>query len=156
MSISIGKKIAGVALAGAIAVGAGAAAFAADGSGTSPTTLATAAGISGKASGAKAAGGKVRGAAILRRADHGDIEVQVKGADGATPAWQTVTFDKGQVGDVGADHITLSRPDGQSVTLKIDATTKFHGVTTWQEVQKSKGAIVVSKNSVATQILQAK
>jgi hypothetical protein len=107
----------------------------------------------GKASGNAAGKAAGTGLALLRRADHGDVEVQVKGATGAA-TWKTVTFDRGQVTDVAADHITLARPDGKSVTLSINADTKYRGVTSWQTVAKSKGAIVVSESGKATIIIQ--
>lgn len=154
MAISFGKKLAGAALAGAVALGAGTAAMAAGGGAAASSSAPASGSLSVKAAGA--AGAKVKGAGILRRADHGDIEVQVKAAKGAPKTWATITFDKGNVTDVAADHITVARPDGQSVTLKIDATTKFHGVTAVAEVQKDKPVIVLSKAGVATQILQAK
>jgi hypothetical protein len=155
VAISFGKKLAGAALAAAVALGAGTAAMAAGGGGAAAASTAPAGGaLAAKAAGT--AGAKVKGAGILRRADHGDIEVQVKAAKGAPKTWETITFDKGTVTDVAADHISVARPDGQSVTLKIDATTKFHGVTDVAGVQKDKPAIVLSKAGVATQILQAK
>jgi hypothetical protein len=154
MAISFGKKLAGAALAGAVALGAGTAAMAAGGGAAASSTAPASGSLTAKAAGA--AGAKVKGAGILRRADHGDIEVQVKAAKGAPKTWETITFDKGNVTDVAADHITVARPDGQSVTLKIDATTKFHGVAAVAEVQKDKPVIVLSKGGLATQILQAK
>ncbi len=157
MAISFGKKLAGAALAGAVALGAGTAAMAAGGAVAASSTAPASGALSVKAAGAAgAAGAKVKGAGILRRADHGDIEVQVKAAKGAPKTWETITFDKGNVTDVAADHITVARPDGQSATLKIDATTKFHGVTAVADVQKDKPVIVLSKAGVATQILQGK
>jgi hypothetical protein len=160
VAISLGKKVAGAALAGFVALGAGAVAFAADGSSSAPTAapaVTTAGGTSAAKAAGKAPGAKGKAAlGILRRSDHGDIEVQVKGTKGATPTWQTVTFDRGSVTDIAADHITVARPDGQSVTLTISSTTKFRGVTSWQDIQKGKPAVVVSRSGAATQILQAK
>jgi hypothetical protein len=147
MAISIGTKIAGAALAGTLALGAGAVAWAADGSGTTPAQTSTPA--AGKAAGKAGAG-----LGILRRADHGDAEIKVKGTNGAAATWVTVTFDRGQVSSVAADHITLARPDGQSVTLKIDGNTKYHGVTSWQQVKTNEPAVVISRAGTATQILQ--
>lgn len=155
MAISIGTKIASAALAGTLALGAGAVAWAAEGSGTSPAPSSTpAASNATGAAGTKAAGKAGAGLGLLRRADHGDVEVKVKGANGAAPTWATVTFDRGQVSSIAADHITLARPDGQSVTLKIDGTTKYHGVTSWQQVQTNQPAVVISRAGTATQIVQ--
>jgi hypothetical protein len=145
MKFSIGKKIAAFAVAGVVLVGAGTVAFAQTSPGPTTTAPAASATTPGKATG-KAMG---QGLALLKRADHGDIEVKVKGG-----TWKTVTFDRGQVGAVAADQITLARPDGKSVTLTINAATKFRGVTSWQQVTKAQGAVVVSDNGTATLIVQ--
>jgi hypothetical protein len=150
MKLSFGTKVAGLALAGTILAGAGTMAWADNTGGAASSAPAASPAAASAAAAAKASG---RGLGILRRADHGDVEVKVKGTSG-TPTWKTVTFDRGQVSDVGADHITLARPDGKSVTLKINADTKYKGITSWQQVTKSQGAIVISENQNATVILQ--
>lgn len=152
MKLSFGKKIAGLAVAGVVMAGAGTMAWA-DSNGSPAATPTTKAPAAAAKATDKAAG---KGLAILRRADHGDVEVKVKDGGSGTPAWKTVSFDKGQVTDVAADHITLARPDGKSVRLTINASTKYKGITSWQEVAKSKGAIVISENGTATTILQRK
>ncbi len=145
MRFSLGKKIAALAVAGVVLVGAGTVAFAQ----TSPSPTTAGPPASGKATGKAAGKAEGKGLAFLKGADHGDVEVKVKGG-----TWKTVTFDRGQVGDVAADHITLARPDGKLVTLTINAGTKFKGVTAWQQVTKAQGAIVVSDNGTATLIIQ--
>ncbi|MDQ1393957.1 MAG: hypothetical protein QOF30_2934 [Acidimicrobiaceae bacterium] len=157
MKLSFGTKVAGLALAGTLLAGAGTMAWA-DNTGAAASTSGAAgaaapASASAKAAGKAAAKASGRGLAILRRADHGDVEVSVKGTSG-TPTWKTVTFDRGQVSDVAADHMTLGRPDGKSVTLKITGDTKYKGITSWQQVTKAQGAIVISENGNATVILQ--
>ncbi len=161
MKLSFGTKVAGLALAGTLLAGAGTMAWA-DNTGAAASTSASTSGAAGaaapasasaKAAGKAAAKASGRGLAILRRADHGDVEVSVKGTSG-TPTWKTVTFDRGQVSDVAADHITLARPDGKSVTLKITGDTKYKGITSWQQVTKAQGAIVISESGNATVILQ--
>jgi hypothetical protein len=156
MAFSIGKKIAAAAVVGFVGLGAGAAAWATEGSSAAPAAATAPAG-STAAAGAKA-GGKKGGVAlrILKRADHGTIEIKVKGATSATPTWQTFTFDKGSVTTISATSITVARPDGQSTTLTIGATTKFRGVTTWQAVLTGKPVLVISENGTATQVIQAK
>ncbi len=161
MKLSLGKKVAGLAVAGAVLTGAGTVAWAQTSPSTSspassaPAAAGKASGKAGKASGKASAQAAGKGLALLKRADHGEVEVRVKGTGTATAAtWKTVTFDRGQVSDVAGDHITLARPDGQSVTLTIGADTKFRGVTSAQQVQKAKGAIVVSENGKATLVIQ--
>ena len=125
----------------------------------SPTTATVAATTPAAAS----ANATAKGLAILRRADHGTVEVKVKGvatgtatgtAAAATATWQTFTFDRGKVTTVTADQITLARPDGVSVTLTITPTTKYRGVTSWSEITTAKRATVVSQNGTATIIAQ--
>ncbi len=155
MKLSFGKKIASLAVVGAVLAGAGTVAWADSNSGASTASTATVAPVAAAAAPAQASH---RGFAILRRADHGVVEIKVTGAATGTAAgtatWQTVTFDRGKVSTVTAGQITLARPDGTSVTLTINAGTKYKGVTSWQQVTTAKGAIVVSENGTATTIAQ--
>jgi hypothetical protein len=153
MKLSFGTKVAGLALAGTVLAGAGTMAWADNTGGAAASSGAAASPAPAAASAQAAAKASGRGLALLRRADHGDVEVSVKGTTG-TPTWKTVTFDRGQVTDVAADHITLARPDDKSVTLKINGDTKYKGITSWQQVTKAQGAIVISENGNATVILQ--
>lgn len=158
MKLSLGKKIAGAALAGAVLVGAGTVAYAATSSGatgTPPVAVASttgpaASGTAGTGLGAAAA----RVAQLVKRADHGTVEVKAKSAGSTTATWQTFTFDRGQVSAVSATSITLARPDGQSVTLSIGANVKYKGVTSWQGIATSKGAVVISQSGGALIIAQ--
>jgi hypothetical protein len=154
MKLSFGKKIASLAVVGAVLAGAGTVAWASSNNGSSSnstTAMVTAASTTTSGTTGKATR---KGLSILRRADHGTVEIKVKGTNGAAATWQTFTFDRGKVSAVSATSITVARPDGQSATLAITPTTKFRGVTSWQQVTTAKGAIVVSENGTATQILQ--
>jgi hypothetical protein len=77
--------------------------------------------------------------ALLRRADHGTVEVKNK--DGQ---WVTVTFDRGTVTAADASSITLQRPDGQSVTIALTSGTRYRGVSSADQVATGKPAIVAS------------
>ncbi len=143
MGLSINKKIAGIAVAGVVALsGAGAVAWAETGGpgGTTspPSTTAPAAGAPAPASKHGAAKAGAKGADPLHDADHGSVDIKVDGN------WVTVNFDRGQVTDVAADHITLARPDGKSVTLQLKPDTQYHGVTSSSDIQKDKAAVVLS------------
>lgn len=153
MKMSLGTKIAGTAVAGLVLVGGGTAAWAAGGGGSSRSASTPAAVAMPAAAPGKAAG---RAAAIFRRADHGTLEIRVKGANGATATWRTLTFDRGKVSAVSASQITVARPDGQSVTLQIGPNTTYRGISSWQEIVKAKGAIVMSQDGTATTIAQRK
>jgi hypothetical protein len=80
---------------------------------------------------------------------HGDVIV--KGKDGK---FVTVTFDKGKVTSHSDGSITLARADGPSVTVKLDGSTKYRGITSASDIQDGKGAIVVSKDGTATAVAQ--
>jgi hypothetical protein len=159
MKLSFGKKIASLAVVGAVLAGAGTVAWADSNTGASTASTSTAAPVAATAAPATASH---RGLDILRRADHGVVEIKVKGAatgttgtaGAGTTTWQTVTFDRGKVSNVTAGQITLARPDGTSVTLTINASTTYKGVTSWQQVTTAKGAIVVSENETATTVAQ--
>src|SRR4051812_34841826 len=113
------KKLAAAALTGGLVLGAGTLAWAETGSSPSTTNGTTPNGPRARA-GRRAGIG--RPGALLRRAEHGDLTVRTK--DG----FETVTLDRGTVTAVSATSITVQRPDGQSVTEAIDASTRFRGV----------------------------
>jgi hypothetical protein len=155
MSFSLSKKLAGVAVAAAVLGGAGAVAWADSSTTTPPATAPSTtppATTNAKPAKAHRPGGF---AGILHRADHGVIEVKIRD-DGGRATWQTVTFDRGKVSTVTQDSITLARPDGQSVTLKLADSTRYHGVTGWPALKTQKGAIVISRDGTATQVFQPK
>lgn len=142
MGVSVGKMVATAAVAGAVGLGAVGVAGWANSGGTGNGTTATLAASTVSAAGpvkARHAGG-LRG--LLRRSDHGTFEVKDKSGQ-----WVTYTFDRGKVTSVNSQSITLARPDGQSVTLTIGPETKFRGVASAGDVQKGKGAIVVSNSA---------
>lgn len=134
---------------GAIAVGAvgvlalaggGSAAYAASSGGSTPSTTAPS---------APAVHGAHRGArGLLERSDHTTVEVKVKGQ------WVTYTIDRGKVTADSATSISLSRRDGQNVTLTVNPATKYHGVSGPAAIQTGKGARVVSQNGTAIGISQ--
>jgi hypothetical protein len=136
MTITRTKKIAGAAVvASLLAGGIGAAAWA----DTSSTTTPNAAPSTAPAPTSPAAPAKAR--SLLGRIDHGAVEIK------QGKAWVTVDYDRGKVTSVAPDHITLARPDGQSVTLQIAATTRYRGVTSESELQTGVGARVLSTTS---------
>lgn len=137
-NLSMRKKLVGLGVAATVLVSTGGA-------------VAWAQGGSGSARDSTASVGEARPAiqAVARRAVHGDLVVKDK--DGA---YVTVTFDRGTVSSASATSITVDRPDGQQVTLTVDADTKVHGKASAAEVETGKAAIVVSRTGTATQILQ--
>jgi hypothetical protein len=141
------RKVAVGAVGVIAALGIGGTAFAATSSSPSTTPSASTTAASSTSLTAKTAKtGTHR--ALLARADHATIQLKVKGA------WVTYTMDIGKVTEVSPTSITLSRPDGQSVTESISLTTKFAGVSSESAVKVGKAARVLSKNGVALRITQ--
>ena len=69
--------------------------------------------------------GRHPGAAAIRgRVIHGDLVV--KGQDGK---FENVTYDRGTLDGVSGDTLTLTRPDGKKVSVKLTSDTKFRGVS---------------------------
>ena len=128
----------------AAAIGIGGAAYAATNSSPSHATAATAA----TSVSSQAAGGSGKAKGIYARSDHATLEVKQKGQ------WVTYDLDRGKVTAVSATSITLTRPDGQSVTEAIDANTKFKGVTSAAAIQTGRPALVLSENGRAVRIRQ--
>jgi hypothetical protein len=87
---------------------------------------------------------------VFARADHGTFAIK---DDSGT--FVTYTFDKGPVGPgTNAGQVVINRPDGQAVTLKIDASTKFKGISSAAQIAQGQPALVVSKGGTATLIAQ--
>ena len=141
-------KLAAAALVGAVTLGAGGAVAWAQTTGGSPTTAPAPSAPTTPAPSTPSRGHADLGA-VARRAVHGDLVVKDK-----TGAYVTVTFDRGTVTAASATSITLSRADGQSTTLTINATTKVRGVTSVGALQTGKPAVVTSRNATASQIFQ--
>ncbi len=139
----LSKKAAAAAVTAAVVLGgAGAAAWATSGSSSAPSLADTASTTT------TTAAPRHPGLGLLRRADHGDLEVRIGGQ------WQTVTFDRGRATSVSATSITVQRPDGQSVTLAITPATKFAGVSSWQQVRLQAPVAVASRDGSALRVAQ--
>jgi hypothetical protein len=85
----------------------------------------------------------------VNRAIHGDLIV--RGKDGQ---FQNVTVDRGTVETKGDNTLTLKRPDGQTVTVKVDANTKYRGVSGFDAIQTGKPAGVATQGGVAKTVVQ--
>jgi len=85
---------------------------------------------------------------LLSRADHATLEIRSHGK------WVTVDLDRGNVTAASTSSITLSRPDGQSVTLQIASSTKFRGTEATSAAALKTGvrAQVLSENGTAISI----
>ncbi|MDQ1401976.1 MAG: hypothetical protein QOG03_292 [Actinomycetota bacterium] len=95
-------------------------------------------------------GMKRRGAALFARADHGTFDIKNDSGQ-----FVTYTFDKGTVAaGTSASQVVIDRPDGQSVTLKLDGSTKFKGIASGADLKQGQEALVVSKDGTATLVAQ--
>src|SRR3954453_22238471 len=75
---------------------------------------------------------------------HGDIIVRTK--DGT---FQSVAIDRGKVQSVDGDKLTIVRPDGPTVVVTVDASTKYRGISGLQELTKDARVGVASRDGKA-------
>jgi hypothetical protein len=142
------KNLAAVAVA-AIGLSAGAVGLASAGPGDPPAqAAATTTTAPGPAKG-RPAGPKGGHIGALGRAVHGDLIV--RGKDGA---FEEVTFDRGTLTAVSATSLTLHRPDGVDVTVKLDGETRYRGVENAAALKKDQPVAVVSKDGTAKVVMQ--
>lgn len=88
---------------------------------------------------------------LLARTDHATIEVKQH------KSWVTLTVDRGSVTAVSASSITLLRPDGQSVTATLGATTHYRGAATSPATVTTGGlALVISEGGTARTVVEPK
>ncbi|MBV8387944.1 MAG: hypothetical protein JO248_03500 [Acidimicrobiia bacterium] len=101
---------------------------------------------------APAAQGKARrtgqAGGILRRVVHGDLVV--RGKDG----FQNVTYDRGTEDGVSDNTLTITRPDGKKVSVKLTSTTRYRGVKDASQLQTGKQTLVLSKDGNALMVGQ--
>jgi len=148
----IKRHLAGLTVAALIAGGGAAAFAAAPESGSNNTSAGT--NTASPQAPAGANGGREGragrpGANIVGRAVHGDLVV--RGKDGG---YENVSIDKGIVQAKGDHTITLKRPDGPAVTIKIDDNTRYRGVDSFDAVETGKPAVIVSKDKTAVMVGQ--
>jgi len=117
---------------------------------TSPSAPTSATSPAGAPSGqqAPAAQGKAGRAGILRRVVHGDLVV--RGKDG----FQNVTYDRGTEDGVSDNALTITRPDGKKVTVKLTSDTRYSGVKDASGLQAGKQTLVLSKDGNALMVGQ--
>ena len=135
------RNLAILVLAGTL-LGGGAYAWAqtSDGSPSAPTTQPPKSGQQ-----APAAQGARRGRenGYLKRVVHGDLIV--RGKDG----FQNVTYDRGKEDGVSDNTLTITRPDGKQVSVKLTSDTKYKGVKDASELQAGRPTLVVSHDGNA-------
>lgn len=143
------KNIAAVAVA-AIGLTAGAVGLAQAGPGDPPAQAApttTAPSDDHPRKGPK--GGRGPGIGVLGHAVSGDLIVRTK--DGT---FEEVQFDRGTLNASDAASLTLRRPDGVNVTVKLDDQTRYRGVENAAALQKDQPVVVVAKDGTARAVMQ--
>jgi hypothetical protein len=166
--LSLMKKHAAALVVAGLGLGGGAAAYAAD-SPSRPTvsldqaaaaaspdglgSLGSQAGAGAQAgveSGRRGRAGRARRAemALLRRTVHGDLVVRTK--DG----FQHVTYDRGKLASASGNTLTVTRPDGATVTVTVNDQTKYRGVSGFAQLQTGRATLVLSKDGVAVLVAQ--
>ena len=92
--------------------------------------------------------GKGGAKGLLRRVVHGDLVV--RGKDG----FQNVTYDRGKEDGVSDNTLTITRPDGKKVSVKLTGDTKYRGIKDASQLQAGKPTIVLSKDGNALMVGQ--
>jgi hypothetical protein len=82
----------------------------------------------------------------LGRAAHAEVVIPKRGAPGQ---WETVVVDRGKVTAASADSVSLQRPDGPTVTVKVVAATKVKGVDKVADLAAGRQVVVVSAGGEA-------
>jgi hypothetical protein len=134
------RNLAVLVLVGAL-LGGGAYAWAqtSDTSPAAPSTTAAGPKAAQQAPGQR--GGRAGG--ILKRVVHGDLIVRGQGG------FQNVTYDRGKEDGVSDNTLTITRPDGKKVSVKLTGDTKYKGVKDASQLQAGKPTLVVSKDGNA-------
>jgi hypothetical protein len=144
--LTVMKNIAAVAVA-AVGITVGAVGLATAAPGDAPTNAAPESTTTiPKRPGGPGARGEKPGP--LGRTVHGDLIVATK--DGG---FEKITVDRGTLTDSDADSLTLHRPDGVDVTVKLNSETRYPGLSN-TELQKGQPVTVVAKDGTARIVMQ--
>jgi hypothetical protein len=134
------RKIVSGVVTGAVLLGAGGTAFAA--------SAATTGGGSGSSTATAPGATTKKHHDLALRSDHTTFEVKRKGA------WVTIAQDRGKVTVVTPGSLSFQRPDGQTETVTLTASTKYDGVTSSSGLTVGRGVIVRSINGTAIRVAQ--
>lgn len=88
--------------------------------------------------------------AKLGRAAHAELVVPKEGAEGQ---WETVIVDRGKVTAASAESISVQRPDGPTVTVRVTAATKVKGAASAADLAVGREVVVVSAGGEARSIV---
>src|SRR4029077_5958020 len=82
------------------------------------------------------------------RVVHGDLVVRGK------QGFQNVTYDRGTEDGVADKTLTIPRPDGKKVSVKLPSTPRYRGVQDASQLQAGKPTLVLSKDGNALMVGQ--
>jgi hypothetical protein len=80
---------------------------------------------------------------------HGDLIVPTEGG-----GFEKVTFDRGTLSASSADSLTLHRPDGVDVTVKLNSESRYKGVENAAALEQGQPVAVVAKDGTARVVMQ--
>jgi len=86
----------------------------------------------------------------LGRAAHAELIVPKRGAEGT---WETIVVDRGKVTAASAESVSLQRPDGPTVSVRVVAGTKVRGAASAAELATGRQVVVVSAGGEARSIV---
>lgn len=84
------------------------------------------------------------------RAAHAELVVPKRDAPGQ---WETIVVDRGKVTAASADSISLQRPDGPTVTIRVAAGTKVRGAASAANLAAGREVVVVSAGGEARSVV---
>lgn len=85
---------------------------------------------------------------LLRRADYASLQVKRHGH------WVTYVVSRGQVKADTPSTLTISRPDGVTVTVKLSPSTRYKGISGESGLEIGKRAAVISVGGTAVRVHQ--
>ncbi len=86
---------------------------------------------------------------LRRRTVH--VEMVVKNKDGQ---FVTIDGDRGTLSNVNGDVLKVDRPDAKQVTVKVDASTRYRGISGPDQLRTGDRIVVVSKDGTALLVAQ--
>lgn len=86
----------------------------------------------------------------LRGAAHAELVVPKRDAPGQ---WETIVVDRGKVTAASADSISVQRPDGPTVTLRVVPATRVRGAEKVADLAPGREVAVVSAGGEARSVV---
>ena len=94
-------------------------------------------------------GGRPGAPGPFGHAVHGDLIVPTRNG-----GFEKVAFDRGTLTESSTQSLTLHRPDGVDVTVKLNDATRYKGVENAAALEKGQPVAVVAKDGTARVVMQ--